>query len=723
MNKIILTLLITVNCSSIFAQSTLRAVIKDEESKEVLPFATIGIEGTNTGNTADSLGRIVIKNIPNGKQTIIVSLVGYKTKKKNIKFPIINNTELTIYLEKGELLDEVIVVSTRNYSRIENIPTRIEVLGNDEVVEEIGINPGNISKLLGETSGINVQHTSAVSGNVSFRIQGLPGKYTQLLKDGFPTLSGFASGLSLLQIPPLDLQQVEIIKGSSSTLYGGNAVAGIVNLISKIPNEKQEFSVLINQTSREGQDLSSFYSGRKGKIGFTLLTGFNTQNAKDISENNFTDIPKYDRAVVNPKLFYTPNKNNTIVAEISSSYENRLGGDIFAINNLFDTAHLFYENNETKFLTGNIKYEHKTQSENILTVKANISDYNRNLKTNTNYFSGNQISSFSEISYLLHTKKHNLVSGTNFYFDNFNQINTTSSLLLSYINQTIGIFSQDNWKINKSLSLETGLRYDYNLNFGGFILPRLAILYNINKKLSTRLSGGFGYKLPTPFTDEAERTRYQNVNFNNNLKPEKSEGANIDFTFKTPLFDELFLSVNQAFFAVQIQNPIIAEPELLKNQTVLYKNANGNLFNKGATTNIRLSIDELILYIDYTYLDAIKNYNNNNPLELTPQNRLTATLAYEDEEEGWKIGLEAFYIGNQYIENDKKTPGYWLLGASAQKRIGHLTLAINFENILNIRQTKYKSIISGNINNPVFDELYAPLDGLVGNIVLKFDLF
>ena len=118
-----------------------------------------------------------------------------------------------------------------------------------------------------------------------------------------------------------------------------------------------------------------------------------------------------------------------------------------------------------------------------------------------------------------------------------------------------------------------------------------------------------------------------------------------------------------------------------------------------------------------------KTYENNEQLELTPHNRLTTTLAYEDEEEGWMFGLEAFYFGNQYLENGKKTTDYWLLGASAQKKLGHFTIALNAENILDIRQTRYENIVSGPVNNPIFNELYAPLDGFVANIVLKFELY
>ncbi len=703
-----------------YNQNTFKAKLMDEQTKEPLLFANVLLSNSQTGASTDTSGIVIIHNIPNGKQSLIFSYVGYRTKEKSFEFPLKQKEPLLIFLEKSKDLGEVIVFSTRTNNRIKEIPTRIEILGNEEVVEETGINPGNISKLLGETSGIQVQYTSAVSGNVSFHIQGLPGKYTQLIQDGFPMYSGFSSGLSLLQIPPLNLQQVEIIKGSASTLYGGDAIAGIVNLISKKPKEKPEFSVLLNRNHLGGQDISTYYSSKKDKLGITMLASINTQTAKDVSNNNFSDLPQYQRALINPSFFYDISDNTKLSVSLFSTFEDRIGGDMKVLKNKQDSLHLFYVQNKTKRHNGNLKFEHKTTSGNTLNIKTSIGNFNRQFKTNTNTFGGIQNNIFSEISYFVKSKNHSWVSGINYYGDNFNQIDTA---LLSYHYQTIGLFSQDNWKITNNIFLEPGLRYDYNLKFGGFFLPRIAVMYHITNKLFTRLSGGLGYKLPSPFTDEAERTRYQKVLPLDNLEPEKSIGINLDFNFKTSLFDELFLAFNQAFFVTKISNPIIANQNLLSAQIVSYENASANFSSHGLNSNIRLSLDELVLYVDYTYLNIIKKYDNNRQLELTPRNHLTTTLAYEDEDEGWKAGLEAFYFGNQFREDGHKTPDYWLLGASVQKRFGYITIALNVENILDVRQTAYENIISGNLNNPDFNEIYAPLDGILGNMVVKFDLY
>ncbi|TDD93677.1 TonB-dependent receptor [Flavobacterium cellulosilyticum] len=722
MKKIIAIIILTMSSYSIRAQNTVTFIIKDKEENDILFGANCILKNTTTGTSSDENGICQFNDIPNGEQTFEFSYIGFESVEKTYTFPLKNKQPIVIYLTGNTELQAVTVFSTRTRDRIKEIPTKIEVLGIEEVVEETAINPGNISKLLGETSGIQVQHTSAISGNVSFRIQGLPGKYTQLLKDGFPSYGGFSSGLSLLQIPPLDLKQVEIIKGSASTLYGDGAIAGIVNLISKIPKEKPEFTVMINQTHKGGNDVSTYFSGENGKLGATLIASINTQKAKDISNNGFLDLPEYNRAVIAPKLFYTLDENNKFEIGFSNVTENRIGGNLKAINDEIDSNHPFFEENKTKRLTSTIRYENTKKKGNVLTLKASFGNFDRTLKTNTNIFSGVQKTVFSELSYYIENDKHKFVSGINFNIDDFDQ-KQPNTFNLNYNYQTLGVFSQDNWKIADKLFLEPGIRLDYNFKKGLFFLPRLATMYHVTDNFFTRLSGGFGYKLPTPFTDEAERTRYQSVDFSSGLKTEKSMGLNLDFNFKTELADELFLTLNQAFFITKIENPIIANQSLLVNQIVKYETANGSIVSKGLNTNLRLSLDELILYVDYTYLNPTKTYEQNKILEYTPINKLTCTLAYEDEEEHWKVGLEAFYFGNQYRENGTITPNYWLLGASAQKGFGHYTVAINFENILDVRQTRYENIVSGSINNPNFNELYAPLDGFVGNIVLKYDLY
>ncbi|NOY78315.1 MAG: TonB-dependent receptor [Calditrichaeota bacterium] len=722
-----ITLVIFILFSSIgisLAQNSFTALVKDEESKEPLIGVNVVVEGTTKGGSSDSNGKVTITNIPNGKQTLVFSYIGYKTVEKSYLFPRHAAETIVIYMEASPLnLGEVIAYSTRTNNRVEEVPTRIEVIGQREVREGITINPADITRMLGENSGIQIQNTSAVSGNVTLRILGLPGKYTQLLQDGFPMYGGFSSGLSLLQIPPLDLRQVEIIKGSSSTLYGGDAIAGIVNLITKTPSDEPEFSMLFNQTHKGETDVSSYYSGRRGKLGFTVLASFNAQRARDVSGNRFADIPKYDRTVISPKLFYDFEDNHLFIG-LSLVTENRIGGNMKAIADKAANPDAFFEENKTARRNGYLKYEHVSKSGNILTLKSSIGSFERNLITNVNVFKGLQTTAFSELSYLLNAGKHKFVSGVNYYYDDFNQKGISAEhAALDYTHTTVGVFLQDNWAFAKKLSLEPGLRFDSNQKYGTFLLPRLAVKYQFTGNFFTRLSSGLGYKIPTPFTDEAERTRYQDVKPLSGLKAERSTGTTWDLNYKKLLWGELFLSVNHSFFLTKINSPVIADPYLLRNQTVSYLNANGDIESKGLSTIFNLSLDEFSFYVDYTYLDARKTYDANKPLELAPQNRLSTMLIYENEETGWKTGIEAFYFADQYLEDGTKTPNYWRIDVMAQKEIGHFTIALNVENLLDVRQTRYENIVHPPLSNPVFNEIYAPLEGRVGNIVVKYDLF
>ena len=170
------------------------------------------------------------------KKTDTVKTAPVPIKKDTIPPQPQKDTTLTPSKKPFEGESEVIVVSSsRTNSRIEDLPTKVEVLGAEEMHEENGIKPGNIVSLLGDIAGIQIQQTNAATGNADMRIQGLQGKYTQILRDGIPLFGGYSGSFSILQIPPLDLQQVELVKGSSSTLYGGGAIAGMLNLVSKKP--------------------------------------------------------------------------------------------------------------------------------------------------------------------------------------------------------------------------------------------------------------------------------------------------------------------------------------------------------------------------------------------------------------------------------------------------------------------------------------------------------
>ncbi len=263
MKFLLVSLWLTLSLLSVArAQSVLHMVIQDAATGQPLPGASAVLTPGQMGATTDASGRLTLPIPTAGRYAITSSFVGYQSRTDSLMLP--GADSLTVLLSpEGEELEEVLVTSTRSNRSIDDTPTRIEAITGEELDEKSNMRPGDIRMQLNESTGIQVQQTSPVSANATIRIQGLDGRYTQILQDGLPLYSGFAAGLSILQIPPLNLRQVEVIKGSASTLYGGGAIAGLVNLITKKPTQERELSFMVNGTTARGLDVSGFW----GKVG------------------------------------------------------------------------------------------------------------------------------------------------------------------------------------------------------------------------------------------------------------------------------------------------------------------------------------------------------------------------------------------------------------------------------------------------------------------------
>ncbi|MDP3353677.1 MAG: TonB-dependent receptor plug domain-containing protein [Flavobacteriaceae bacterium] len=724
MKNFILPLLAIIYTSLAFGQNTFKAIIKDSESKEVLFGATAILHGTTIGTSADQNGFIEIKNIPNGKQIIIFGYIGYQEKTSIFNFPLTQTepTEIFLSTHEGEELEQVVISATRSRRAIGNIPTRIEAISGEELEEKGNMKPGDIRMMLNESTGIQTQQTSATSYNSSIRIQGLDGKYTQILKDGYPLYSGFSGGLSLLQIVPLDLKQVEVIKGASSTLYGEGAIAGLVNLVSKIPKEEKELSFMLNGTSALGLDASAFYSKKNDKVGATIFASYNVGTPYDPANIGLTAIPKFTRFTINPKLFVYLNDKTTLNIGLNSTIEDRIGGDIKYIENKGYNTHSYFEKNKTNRYSTQLGLDHIINDKSNLSFKNSVSYYDRSIEIPNYKFSGIQISSFSEATYSLKGENSEWVTGLNLWTDKFNQNKFDTSKVVDYNYTTIGGFVQNTWNLTRKFALETGFRGDYQNKYGFFALPRVSSLLKVNPKLSFRLGGGLGYKTPTIFTEDAERIQFRNVLpiDISKTKAEQSIGGNFDINYKTSLSDKMSFSINMLLFYTQVKDPLI----LTSTTTNLYEfqQPNGYIDTQGIETNVKLSYGDLKLFIGYTLADVEEHYNGNSTtFPLVAKHRLNNVLMYEIEDK-LKIGLEAYYFSPQELNDAAIGKEYWLFGLMVEKIWDKFSVFINFENFGNTRQTKFDTIYTGSITNPTFRDIYAPVDGFVVNGGLKIKL-
>jgi outer membrane receptor for ferrienterochelin and colicins len=516
MQKIITLLLATLLVYNAGAQNSFTAIVKDSKTLQPLTGATVVVNNTQKGIAADSTAKVELNNIPNGKQSITFSFAGYETVTKEFVFPLEDKNTIIILLSAVEEdLDEVVVQSTRTSRTIANTPTRVETIDGEELDEKNNMRPANVSMLLHESTGLQVQQTSATSGNASIRVQGLDGKYTQLLKDGYPNYGNFASGLSILEIPPLDLKQVEVIKGPASTLYGGGAIAGVVNFISKMPGEKFEGDFLFNQSHIGQTNIGAYISQKRGKFGFSFLGLGNLQKAYDVDKDDFSEIPKSKNFTINPRLFFYPNESFSIMLGNSYTWGSNRGGDMEAVKGNTSALHIYFEENSTVRNTTKLEIDKKFKSGHKLKLKQSLGLFDRVITLPAYAFSGFNTNSFTDLSLLVKRQKHTVIGGLNVVFDKFKHRNMR---VLDAQTFTTGVYIQDTWDLTSKVILESGVRVD-NVRFKNagytknqtFVLPRVSALFKITNKISSRIGGGLGYKTPTSFTEETERLQYQNL--------------------------------------------------------------------------------------------------------------------------------------------------------------------------------------------------------------------
>ena len=710
---------------SILAQNTLDISVKDSLNGEPLLGVTAVLSSLEKGAISNESGEIHMENIPDGSFQLRLSYIGYATLKLNLTFPLDESVQRQTFflVPQTEEMEEITLVSTRSTRTIEDIPTRVEVIAGEELSEKGNMKPGDIRMLLNESTGIRTQQTSATSYNSSIRIQGLDGKYTQLLRDGFPLYSGFASGLSLMQIAPLDLKQVEVIKGSSSTLYGGGAIAGLVNLISKTPEDESELSFMANGTSALGLDLSGFYSQKFDHVGTTVFASYNLGSPYDPAGVGLTAIPEFDRFTLNPKLYLYPGEETELLLGINAIWEDRLGGNMDYIKGR-GVENPYFEANETERVSTQLGLKHAFNDRRRLEFKNSFSFYDRSIQIPNFTFSGYQRSSFSELNFSsVSLEDVEWVFGANLWTEYFNDTRENDIEALDQSYQIFGLFAQNVWPVNDIFSLETGLRADFHSDYGAVALPRLSLLYEPNQALTFRFGGGMGYKTPTVFTEDAERLQFRNILPINigEADLERSLGGNFDMNYKWAPMTGMTMSINTLLFYTKINDPMILVPD--GNGLYSFQQPGGYVATRGAEVNLKIKYGDFKLFTGYTHANVKQNENGMvTDFPLVAKHRLNNVLMYEKEDNLW-VGLEAYYYSPQKLSTGETGQSYWIMGLMSEKKLGEkFSVFLNFENFLDTRQTRFGTIYTGNISDPQFLDIYAPVDGFVVNGGFKLKL-
>jgi iron complex outermembrane receptor protein/outer membrane receptor for ferrienterochelin and colicins len=717
---VFLALLLTPQVS--FAQSKFTVILKDETTKEVIVGANVTVKDTSISATTDAQGVAQLNDIPDGVQTVVIFSPGYETKELTFTFPIVGQPETVVFMKVTNEVGEVTVVSTRTGREIDDVPTRVEAIDEEEVDEKTNMRPANVSMVLNESTGIKVQQTSATSNTQSVRIQGLDGRYTQLLKDGFPAFGGFSGSISLLDILPLDLKQVEIIKGPSATFYGGGAIAGVINFVSREPEDSPFTSIIFNQTTALGTDFSIFDSRKFERFGYTFLGSVNYQNEYDVDDDDFTELPRTNAFTLSPRLFFYPNDKTRLIAGNTTSYQNRKGGDVFVIRGHGDDFHQYFETNNSVRNITTVQFDRQFVDGSRLVAKQSLAFFDREIQIPDYRFEGRQFNAYTDISYLRTVNDHVLVFGFNAVYDQFRETPNSNTLIpRDETRTTFGGYAQDSFTITPKLSVEAGVRLDHLRNYGTYALPRVSTLYRFTNNLSSRVSFGLGYKAPSIFTEEAETLLFRNVlPIGNTLNAERSGGGTLDVNYRNSIGEKFSYAINQMFFYTEIEDPLV----LIEGPTGIFRfvNAEQSVRSRGFETNARVSYDIVKLFAGYTFTHAKAGYlAGNQTLPLTPKSRINSALLFE-KEANFKTGFEAYYTSGQFLSDGFRTKPFWVLGIFGEKTFGKYSLFINFENITDIRQGRLSQVVFPPHQMPAFAEIYTHTEGRVinGGIKIRF---
>ncbi|HEY0104330.1 MAG TPA: TonB-dependent receptor [Brevundimonas sp.] len=621
------------------------------------------------------------------------------------------------HLGEATEIDDVIVQSTRSRRRVQDEPVRVEVLGQEEIEEKLLMRPGNISMLLAETGGLRVQVTSPGLGAANIRVQGLRGRYTQLLADGLPLYGGQASSLGLLQIPPSDLRQVEVIKGAASALYGGQALGGVINLISRRPGDEAEGELILNATSREGQDLSAYgATPLGGGWGGSVLFSANRQTEQDIDEDGWIDMAGFERTSVRPRLFWDGRDGSSLFMTLGAMTEDRRGGTLD--DRLTPDGRPFEQNQNTRRVDGGAVAERPLGDWGVAQFRASgVSQSHR-------HRFGSLIEKDQHQTLLVETSLAADAFGSSFVGGLAYQTEDYASEAFAGFNyqfETPAVFAQVERELTTDLVFAGSARWDDHSTYGGQLSPRLSLLYKPGP-WTVRASWGQGFSAPTPFVEETEASGLSRLEPLSGLREERAESASLNLGYAAGPW-ELGLTI----FASDIEDAV--RLQTTAPDRVRLVNVDGVTRTRGAEALARWKQGPWVFTGSYLYVDASEPDDfgiGRRNVPLTPRHSAGFVAMWEEHDRG-RIGFEAYYTGKQPLEdNPYRTEGdaYLELGLLGEVVLGRYRLFLNLENLLDIRQTRDDPLTRPQraADGSWTVDGWAPLEGFTANagIRIKF---
>jgi iron complex outermembrane receptor protein len=650
-----------------------------------------------------------------GRIDITVVKPGFAAATTSVQLPAGATQDVIVELQPQPSLEEsvTVVASTRTDKRLEDLPMRVEVLDREEIEEKMLMTPGDIVMMLNEMGGMRVQTTSPSLGAASVRIQGMRGRYTRVLSDGLP-LFGDVGGLGLLQIPPMDLGQVEVIKGVASALYGAGAMGGVINLLSRRPGAEPEEEFLLNRSTRGATDAVTFLSRSlaRGWSG-SLLGGGHWQETNDVNDDGWADLAGYARGVVRPRVFWDGGGGRTFFATTGFTYEDRNGGTPDG-ERLAATGQPYVEALETRRYDAGAVGQFLIKGRYLVTARAAMARQSHDHQFGEVLERDRHDTAFGEAAIRGSAGRQTWVAGVAIQRDAYTARDVPR---FDYAFLVPGAFGQYDVTVSPSLSLSGSARLDRHSEYGTFFSPRLSALARAGRWTS-RLSVGTGFFAPTPITEETEAAGLTRLAIRRPLEAERGLSTSLDITRTDGP-----LSYTATLFASRISDPLHVE----RSPSYILSTLPDPTTNVGVELLGTWRQAPFSATASYTYVRARETVNNfHQDVPLTPRHSAGLVGMWEAKDAG-RVGIEWYYTGRQSLEeNPSRTTSeaYMIIGLLAEKQFGSIRLFVNGENLTGVRQTRWDPFLlstrAGDGRWTV--DAWAPLEGrnINGGIRFRF---
>jgi outer membrane receptor for ferrienterochelin and colicins len=618
---------------------------------EVLEMANVGLVGTTLGASTNAKGYYQINNVPLGEYQLSVSILGYETQTRKVVLTE-SKPSLTVNFvlpESAATLGEVVISGTmKEVSRTES-PVPVEVYSAKFF--EANVCP-SIFESLQNVNGVRPQLNCNVCNTGDIHINGLEGPYTMVLIDGMPIVSGLSTVYGLTGIPQSLIERVEIVKGPASTLYGSEAVGGLINIITKKPSNAPRFSADVFATSWGEVNTDV---GAKFKIGERThaLLGvnyFNYQVPIDRNGDGFTDLTLQNRISVFNKWSIDRKHNRQFSIAGRYVYEDRWGGQTHWNKSFRGSDSIYAESIYTS------RWElfgiYQLPVKEIINLQISANGHQQNSYYGTTAYNAKQYIVFGQLSWNKAIgQRQDLLVGSTLRYTYYND-NTPATAELDAVTDAPsviylpGLFVQDEIAINEQHKLLLGVRYDYNSIHGSILTPRINYKWNsLDKKHVLRLSAGNGYRVANVFTeDHAALTGAREVVFTEALKPETSWNGNINYVRKIYAKKGVYIGIDATAWYTYFTNRIIPDYETDPNK-IIYNNLNGFSQSTGGSVNMDVTHKNFTGLIGFTAMDVSIKENGQWQRQLLTE-RFTGvwSIGYNFR----KINLVIDYTGNLY---------------------------------------------------------------------------